>query len=102
MPTQFKRRLQASNWLFPKTNEGICFSIQTVRKYLKLEFRDSSFKYFRIVRIKKQIRPFVFWEKLWLEVLNVGNFLSKSRERRRGGDRSMSARYGDCPEFAPA
>ena len=36
----------------------------TVRKYLKLEILISSFKYFRTVRIEKQIRLFVFWEKL--------------------------------------
>ena len=32
----------------------------------------SSFKYFRVIRIEKQIRPFVFWEKLRLD-----NFVSR-------------------------
>ena len=31
----------------------------------------SSFKYFRVVRIEKQIRPFVFWEKLRLDNIVV-------------------------------
>ena len=39
-----------------KTNERICFSVLTTRNYLKLEFR--------VVRIEKQIRSFIFWEKL--------------------------------------
>ena len=41
-------------------NGRICFSILTVRKYLKHESRSSSFKYFRTVKIEKQIHPFVF------------------------------------------
>ena len=32
---------------------------------LKLEIEISSFKYFRTVKQKKQIRSFVFWENLW-------------------------------------
>ena len=35
--------------------------------------RNSSFKYFRVIRIEKQIRPFIFWEKLQLD-----NFVSRS------------------------
>ena len=54
---------QKQNWrkkLLPKPNRRICFSILTVRNHLKLEVSTSSFKYFRTVRIEKQIRPFVF------------------------------------------
>ena len=36
---------------------------------------NSSFKYFWVVRIKKQIHPFIFWEKLWLD-----NFVSRSTD----------------------
>ena len=46
--------------LLPKMNERICFSILTVRNYLKLEISISSFKYIRTVRIEKQIRSFIF------------------------------------------
>ena len=35
----------------------------------------SSFKYFWVVRIEKQIRSFVFWEKLQLD-----NFVSRSTD----------------------
>ena len=35
----------------------------------------SSFKYFRVVRIEKQICPFVFWEKLRLD-----KFVSRSTD----------------------
>ena len=61
--------------LLPKTNELFWFSILTVRKYSKLENRNSSFKDFRTVRTEKQIRLFVFWEKLWLD-----NFVSRSTD----------------------
>ena len=46
--------------LLPKMNGQICFSILTIRNYLKLEIEISSFKWFRTVRIEKQIRPFIF------------------------------------------
>ena len=36
-------------------------------KLLPNRNRNSSFKYFRVVRIEKQIRSFVFWEKLRLD-----------------------------------
>ena len=74
-------------YLLPKNERTIFFSILMTRKYLKLEFRpddseiletwnrNSSFKYFRVVRIEKQIRPFVFWEKLRLD-----NFVSRSTD----------------------
>ena len=35
----------------------------------------SSSKYFRVIIIEKQIRPFIFWEKLWLD-----NFGSRSTD----------------------
>ena len=59
--------------LLPKTNGQICFSILTVRIYLKLAIATSSFKYFRTIRIEKQICSFVFWEKFWHD-----NFFSRS------------------------
>ena len=46
--------------LLPKMNGRVCFSILMVRNHLKLEISISSFKYFRTVRIEKQIRPFIF------------------------------------------
>ena len=54
---------QKQNWrkkLLPKMNGQICFSILTVRNYLKLEILIASFKLFRTVRIEKQICPFIF------------------------------------------
>ena len=57
-----------------RTNEFVFFAM-TVRKNLKLEISISSFKYFRTVRIEKQIRSFVFWEKLRLD-----NFVSRSTD----------------------
>ena len=36
---------------------------------------NSSFKYFGVVRIEKQIRSFVLWEKFWLD-----NFVSRSTD----------------------
>ena len=56
---------QKQNWrkkLIPKTNGRICFSILTVQKYLKLEIKISSFRWFRTVRIEKQIHPLVLEE----------------------------------------
>ena len=41
-------------------NRRICFSILTVRIYLKLAIETSSFKYFRTIRIEKHIFRFVF------------------------------------------
>ena len=55
--------------LLPKTNGQICFSILTVWIYLKLAIETSIFKYFRTIRIEKQIPSLVFWEKLWLDNL---------------------------------
>jgi hypothetical protein len=46
--------------LSQKTNERICFSISEI---LETWNPNSSFKYFRVVRIEKQIRSFIFWEK---------------------------------------
>ena len=46
-----------------RTDEFGSFAM-TVRKYLKLEVLSSSFKYFRTVKQKKQIRSFIFWENL--------------------------------------
>ena len=46
--------------LLPKTNRRICFSILMVRIHLKLAIKTSSFKYFRTIRIEKQIRWFIF------------------------------------------
>ena len=37
--------------------------------------QNSSFKYFRVVRIEKQICPLVFWEKL-----RLNNFVSRSTD----------------------
>ena len=53
--------------LLPIMKKGDCFSILTIRIYLKLEIETSSFKYFQTTRIEKQIRSFVFWEKVWLD-----------------------------------
>ena len=50
--------------LLPKMNGRICFSILIVRNYLKLEISISSFKYFRTVKQKNQIRLFGCWENL--------------------------------------
>ena len=54
---------QKQNWwkkLLPKMKGRICFCILTVRIYLKLEIEISSFRWFRTVRIEKQICPFGF------------------------------------------
>ena len=57
--------------LIPKMNGRICFSILTVRNYLKLEIETSSFMYFRTLRIEKQIRPFVFGKSLCLRFTDL-------------------------------
>ena len=44
-------------------------------KILKTWNQNSSFKYFLVVKIEKQIRPFVFWEKL-----RIDNFVSRSTD----------------------
>ena len=54
------QKLNCRKKILPKMNGGICFSILTVRKYLKLEIEISSFKWFRTIRIEKQTRPFIF------------------------------------------
>ena len=57
--------------LLPKTNGQICFSILTVRNYLKLEISISSFKYFRTVRNqdRKTNSSVRFWKKFFSTIL---------------------------------
>ena len=51
------------------------FFYPTKSEILKTWNRNSSFKYFQLVRIKKQIHSFIFWEKLLLD-----NFVSRSTD----------------------
>ena len=55
--------------LIPKMNRRICFSILTVRNYLKLEIETSSFMYFRTLRIEKQICLFFLWRSFGTTIL---------------------------------
>ena len=50
-------------------------------KILETWILISSFKYFRVIRIEKQIRPFLFWENLWLN-----NFVSRSTDLLKQSD----------------
>ena len=56
----------------PKNKRTNLFFYPDDSKILETWNRNSSFKYFRVVRIEKQIRPFVFLEKLRLD-----NFVSR-------------------------
>ena len=67
MPPPKGQQISKQNCRAVTSLKRICFSILTVRKYLKLEFSISSFKYFRTVRIEKQIRSFVFGRSLLLD-----------------------------------
>ena len=51
-----------------KTNEWICFVFyREDSEILETWISISSFKYFWVIRIEKQIHLFVFWEKLQLD-----------------------------------
>ena len=80
-----------------KTRGGLLFrgsnkSILTVTKDLKTKLletrRNSSFKYFRVVRIEKHICPFVFYEKLQLDYFVLRSTDLKSRFAVRSGKKS--------------
>ena len=64
--------------LLPKNEQTNLFFYPDDSKRLETLISISSFKYFRVIRIEKQIRSFVFWEKwkLWLD-----NFFLRSTDR---------------------
>ena len=61
--------------LLPKNEQTNLFFYPDDLEILETWNQNSSFKYFWVVRIEKQIRPFVFWEKLQL-----ANFVSRSTD----------------------
>ena len=56
----------------PKKQTNISFFYPDDSEIFKTWNRNSSLKYLQVDRIEKQIRSFVFWEKLWLD-----NFVSR-------------------------
>ena len=61
--------------LLPKNEQTNLFFYPDDSKRLETLISISSFKYFLVVRIEKQICLFIFLEKVWLD-----NFVSKSTE----------------------
>ena len=59
----------------PKNERTNLFFYPDNSEILETWISISSFKYFRVVRIEKQICPFVFWENLQLD-----NFVSRSTD----------------------
>ena len=54
-------------YLLTKNKQTNLFFYPDDSEILKTWILISSFKYFRVIRIEKQIRPVFFWEKLWLD-----------------------------------
>ena len=59
----------------PKNEQTNLFFYPDDSDILETRTSISSFKYFGVVLIEKQIRSFIFWEKLWLD-----NFVSRSTD----------------------
>ena len=62
-------------WLLPKNELMNLFFYPDDLDILETWISISSFKYFRVIRREKQIRSFVFWEKLRLD-----NYVSRSTD----------------------
>ena len=57
----------------PKNKRTNLFFYPDNLEILKTWIIIFSYKYFQVIRIEKQIHPFICWEKLWLD-----NFVSRS------------------------